>query len=182
MAAEKTVSRVPVAFRLPPEEAREVERYARTHELTKTEAFVRLLRKGIEADRSSREQKQLDEIQRSLDRILALLGKERSAQPSLGDVSDAVANAAQEFPAVRRAYVFGSYARGEATPDSDLDVRIEIDHNEAFSLYDLARLQKAIERASGKSVDIVTAETIKNKHLAQAIEKEKVIVYDRENQ
>lgn len=87
----------------------------------------------------------------------------------------------QNFPAIRRAYLFGSYAREEATPESDVDLRLELEDTDNMSLYDLAHLQKTLEQALDKPVDLVTAHTIKNQKLADAIEKDKVLLYDRKS-
>ncbi|MDO4289924.1 MAG: nucleotidyltransferase domain-containing protein [Eggerthellaceae bacterium] len=92
----------------------------------------------------------------------------------------AVAEAAQAFSAIERAYVFGSFARNSFNDESDVDVRIEYDHDGTFTLRELAQLQKRIERTVGRSVDVVSARTLKNESLAAAIEREKVLVYERE--
>ena len=93
--------------------------------------------------------------------------------------ANAVAEAAAEFPAIRQAFLFGSFARGDYQETSDIDIRIEYDGSHAFSLYDLARFSKSIERATGRSVDVVSAKIIKNESLAAAIERDKVLVYER---
>ncbi|MBQ3106507.1 MAG: nucleotidyltransferase domain-containing protein [Eggerthellaceae bacterium] len=96
-------------------------------------------------------------------------------------VRSAIAKAASEFPSIRKAFLFGSFARGDHHASSDVDVRIEHDA-ETFSLYELARFAKIIEQETGRSVDVVSANTIKNEKLAEAIEREKVLVYAREEQ
>lgn len=45
--------------------------------------------------------------------------------------------------------IFGSRARGDARPDSDLDVLIEVDPDAAFSLLNLSGVALAIEEATG---------------------------------
>lgn len=180
MAAGTALPRTPIALRLPHKEAEAVDHYAREHSLTRTEAFLRLLRKGLAADQSKLENEKLDAIQKSLDRVISLLG-ETQAPLSIPDIRNAVALTAQNFPAIRRAYLFGSYARGEATPESDVDLRLELDETDSMSLYDLAHLQKTLEQALDRPVDLVTARTIKNQKLANAIEKDKVLLYDRKS-
>jgi len=45
--------------------------------------------------------------------------------------------------------IFGSRSRGDARPDSDLDVLVDIDPNATFSLRDLFGVQHIIEDAVG---------------------------------
>jgi hypothetical protein len=55
---------------------------------------------------------------------------------------------------VRRAAVFGSFARGEAREDSVLDIIVEFEEDR--SLLDLAGLKVELEDVLGRRVDIVT--------------------------
>ncbi len=48
--------------------------------------------------------------------------------------------------------LFGSFARGEETPESDVDLLV--DFNETKSLFDLARLKISLQESLGKKVDI----------------------------
>lgn len=55
---------------------------------------------------------------------------------------------------VQRAGVFGSFARGEQTPASDVDLLIEPDAQ--ATLFTLARLEAALEDILGRPVDLIT--------------------------
>lgn len=59
----------------------------------------------------------------------------------------------------RRVRVFGSVARGEARPGSDVDLLVDFD--EHASLFDQVRLVEALERLLGTSVDVVSAGGLK---------------------
>ena len=50
--------------------------------------------------------------------------------------------------------LFGSAARGEARPDSDLDVLVEFPQGK--SLLDLIRLERKLKEAINKNVDLLT--------------------------
>jgi uncharacterized protein len=56
---------------------------------------------------------------------------------------------------VRRASLFGSFARGEQRADSDIDLLVDLP--EGASLLDLSRLGLALEEALGRRVDLVTS-------------------------
>lgn len=59
---------------------------------------------------------------------------------------------------VSRAYLFGSYARGEATGESDIDLRI--DGGKIKSMFGLGALYHELTEALEKSVDLVTTESL----------------------
>ena len=55
---------------------------------------------------------------------------------------------------VAAAFVFGSFARGDFTDSSDVDIRLEC--GPAMRYATLLNIQRELEAAFGKSVDIVT--------------------------
>jgi len=57
-----------------------------------------------------------------------------------------------------KAGLFGSYARGENTGDSDIDLLVEFRGNK--SLLDLAGLKIELEEKTGKKFDIVTYDSL----------------------
>lgn len=59
---------------------------------------------------------------------------------------------------ITRAYIFGSYARGEQTHASDLDVLV--DAPPSASLMDIVGLQQDLEDALGMKVDVVTERSL----------------------
>jgi uncharacterized protein len=58
---------------------------------------------------------------------------------------------------VLRLRMFGSMARGEPGPNSDVDLIAEIDHRSQFSLLDHVALQDDLSALLARSVDIATA-------------------------
>ncbi len=52
-------------------------------------------------------------------------------------------------------HVFGSRARGEEEPDSDLDLLVDFAPGAGPTLFSLARLDRALESALGVRVDVV---------------------------
>lgn len=60
---------------------------------------------------------------------------------------------------VKRAAVFGSFVRGEAKKNSDIDILVEIEAD--ISLLDFIGLKLEIEEALGRKIDLVEYSTLK---------------------
>ncbi|MFH2142299.1 MAG: nucleotidyltransferase domain-containing protein [Bacteroidota bacterium] len=79
---------------------------------------------------------------------------------------------------VTKAWLFGSFARGEDDYKSDIDVMIEVPQDSKFSLFDLADIQYYMEKLIDKKVDLVMSEGIKP-HVMDSIRPDLKIVYER---
>jgi predicted nucleotidyltransferase len=62
---------------------------------------------------------------------------------------------------VTHAALFGSRARGDARPDSDTDIMIELDPDAAISLFDYASLKDYIAGLFDGPVDVVCLDNLK---------------------
>lgn len=72
---------------------------------------------------------------------------------TLADISSALTRVLPRYD-VREAYLFGSFARGEQTPDSDIDLRLACGDSMTFGA--LHQLSLDLEDELGRKVDIVT--------------------------
>lgn len=75
---------------------------------------------------------------------------------------------------VRRVQVFGSYARGEATAESDLDLLVEMQHHEGWSYFGYAN---ELSARLGLKVDLGTAVS---DYMMRYIRKDLITVYESE--
>ncbi len=61
---------------------------------------------------------------------------------------------------VKALYLFGSVARGEDTPGSDVDILVEFHPDARVGLFGLARLQRELCEILGRSVDLATPDSL----------------------
>jgi len=78
---------------------------------------------------------------------------------------------------VLRAYLFGSYARGDASVSSDIDILVELDYSEGIGLKYI-QMQLELPSLLNKEVDLVS-ELAVSRHVRPFIEKEKKLIYER---
>ncbi len=71
--------------------------------------------------------------------------------------------------------IFGSYARNENKPDSDIDILVKF--KSTPSLLQLVRAERLISQKLGIKVDLVTEGSIKNKIVKENIQKDLQIIY-----
>jgi uncharacterized protein len=71
--------------------------------------------------------------------------------------------------------LFGSYARSEETPESDIDILVKF--KETLSLLDLAKIHRELSQILGKDVDLVTEASVKNERLKKYIYNDLKIIF-----
>ena len=86
---------------------------------------------------------------------------------------------------VKRAFLFGSYARGEANAESDIDIKIE--KGKIETLFELGALYEDLNDAFNTDVDLVTDEALShpmNKDITEKIKRniiqEEQLIYEEE--
>ena len=82
---------------------------------------------------------------------------------------------------IKKAYLFGSYARGEADEKSDVDIRIEKgDNNKLKSLIQVSGFRRKLEEALLKKVDLITIMPKQSLYdiFRKKIQQEEVLLYE----
>lgn len=69
-------------------------------------------------------------------------------------MTDTIADYFRTQP-VNRAWLFGSFARGEETSDSDVDILVEYDKNARITLLTISHMMGELERNTGRRIDLV---------------------------
>lgn len=100
----------------------------------------------------------------------------KSMQSLIHDLQQNKFTTLYETEGVNYLGLFGSFARGEETPESDVDLLV--DFNETKSLFDLARLKISLQENLGKKVDISLRGSLK-KSLEPYILQDLTTVYEQ---
>ncbi len=106
-----------------------------------------------------------------------------STESRLAEISRRIAPIAAKYN-LRSVYVFGSYARNEATEDSDVDILIDREGSDLHGIISMSALYDELKESIGKEIDLVTlqsltqASTVKrNSELIENIIRERIKVY-----
>ncbi len=99
----------------------------------------------------------------------------------ISDNQAAIAALCREF-GIRKLEVFGSAASGKFDPDqSDVDVIADLGGYERGVARRFMRFARALEAVLGRKVDIITEEQIRNPYFRQAVDEQRVTIYEARN-
>lgn len=92
---------------------------------------------------------------------------------TLEEIKAIIAPIAKKYP-LKNVYLFGSYARGEATEKSDID--LVMNFSETITLFTYTEIIEELEKLFGKKVDIVSHNSAGPRLLYQIIDEE-ILMY-----
>ena len=150
-------------------------KYDKTH----TRTVLLKLNLTTDADILSR----LDEVHNRQGYIKSLIRKDvRGVEgiPSIDAIRTLLLPVVRKF-GIRKLYLFGSYARGEADISSDVDLLIE--GHDGKGMMKFLELQELMEHSIGKKVDLVESEAVlkdnsrAGRRFRDHIERDKVLLY-----
>jgi len=78
---------------------------------------------------------------------------------------------------VLKAYLFGSYVRGQADDQSDIDILVDLDYSQRIGL-GFVQMQIDLERILKKKVDLVSSNSL-SKYIKPQVDLEKELIYAR---
>ena len=78
-----------------------------------------------------------------------------------------------------RAWLFGSYSRGEETPDSDIDILVDYDESHGIiSLFKMGGMLMDLSDIAGRKVDLVDNKGLMD-FARPSVENDKILIYER---
>lgn len=78
---------------------------------------------------------------------------------------------------IRELRVFGSVARGEARPDSDIDLMVDYQPDADWSLFDTVELRDELAALFGRPVDLVRERNVTNPYRLASIRRDLRTIY-----
>ena len=78
---------------------------------------------------------------------------------------------------VLKAWLFGSFSRGEERPDSDVDILVSLDYSEPVGLKFFG-MYEDLRALLGRNVDLVSDRTLAA-FARESVDRDKVLVYER---
>jgi predicted nucleotidyltransferase len=79
---------------------------------------------------------------------------------------------------VLKAWLFGSYSRGEQCEDSDVDILILVDRSQPVGLFKLSGMHLDLQDLLGLPVDLVTVKGLMD-FARDSVERDKILIYER---
>lgn len=76
-----------------------------------------------------------------------------------------------------RAYLFGSYSRGEEKRGSDVDILVELEPVNDITLFTWVEMEDDLEHILRKKVDMGDVMAV-SKYIKPNVEKDKVLIYE----
>jgi len=101
---------------------------------------------------------------------MALMNNLKGTSKEIGELAKRIVPILR-YSGVVEASVFGSFARGEVHPDSDLDLLVR--YKKSVSLLDVSELKCELEKLLGSQVDLISRDylkpRIKNRILQESV-------------
>ncbi|MBQ7531341.1 MAG: nucleotidyltransferase domain-containing protein [Paludibacteraceae bacterium] len=79
---------------------------------------------------------------------------------------------------VNRAYLFGSCSRGEDTPDSDIDIMIDLDKSKPIGLFQYVNMKLDLQDLLHRPIDLVETDELLP-FAQESAKRDKMLIYER---
>lgn len=78
---------------------------------------------------------------------------------------------------IERAYLFGSFSRGEETPDSDIDLLVNYS-DQSLSLFSISKIIVGLSKKLNRRVDLVEEDCLRD-FAKESVNHDKILIYER---
>ena len=102
---------------------------------------------------------------------------------TVDEIRDIVTPIAKKYQ-LKAVYLFGSYARGDATESSDIDLLMDTSDTPVKTLFDLGALYCDLEDALQKPIDLITVNSLlqtiqipSELSFREAVQRERMVLY-----
>ena len=92
------------------------------------------------------------------------------------DILKQLKNGIKKFPQVEKAWIYGSFARGDDGPKSDVDIALQT--NSKFTYFDLAEVQHQLENSINRKVDVGFIDSFKP-YIFEHVKPDLKLIYER---
>jgi predicted nucleotidyltransferase len=99
-------------------------------------------------------------------------------------MKQSIVNKLQDFfilQPIEKAWVFGSYSRGDETQESDIDILVRFDKSAQISLFQYISIMNALQNLLHKKVDMVEEGHLKA-FAESSAEQDKILIYERKSE
>jgi predicted nucleotidyltransferase len=79
---------------------------------------------------------------------------------------------------ISRAWLFGSFSRGEETENSDIDILVDLEKDAHVGLFKYAGMYSDLKEILGREVDLVKNGTLKS-FAVESANNDKILIYER---
>ena len=99
---------------------------------------------------------------------------------STGTLSRTLAEYFKTQP-INKAWLFGSFSRGEQTDDSDIDILVHYDDDADISLFTIGGMYMDLRKLTGRNVDLVEEGTLEP-YALESVNRDRKLIYERTGQ
>lgn len=92
------------------------------------------------------------------------------------DIIKELKNGLKKFIQVEKAWIYGSFSRGDDSPKSDVDIALKT--SEAFTYFDLAEVQHQLEKSINRRVDVGFIDSFKP-YILDHVKPDLKLIYER---
>lgn len=78
---------------------------------------------------------------------------------------------------VKKAWIFGSFSRDEESPESDIDILIELNRDVKLG-FGFFRMIREMEKICGRNVDLVECSML-DSHITSYVKRDRILIYER---